>query len=140
MMPAAAFGGVQALVDWTFKGSLLLLAALLALVAFKRLAPSLRHLILLCAVVGALLVPVLSGVLPDWDLAFIPEIRLPSQNSVADVVTSPISEQSVTADSSIHHEAGYEVPAFRFSASLVIVLIWILGASALLCRLCLSFF
>ena len=139
-MPAAAFGDVQALVDWTLKGSLLLLAALLALVAFKRLAPSLRHLILLCAVVGALLLPVLSGVLPEWDLAFLPEIRLPSQNPGADLMAFPFSEQSVIADPGIPNEADSMVPASRFPTSLVIVLIWVLGASALLLRLCLSFF
>ncbi len=90
-MTAAALGNLQGLIDWTLKGSLLLLAALIALLAFKRLAPSFRHLILLCAVVGALLVPVFSGILPGWDLAFIPEIRLPSQNAASDSEAVPFS-------------------------------------------------
>ena len=77
------------IVDAILKGMLLLALAFVVVLLMRKASAASRHLVWLLAVVGLLLLPVLSGVLPGW--------RVLPQWRALDFPTTPQPSVSVAA-------------------------------------------
>ena len=66
-------GGINLLLDLSIKGSILLFIAGMATLLFRRAPASMRHLFWFLALGGLILLPVLSSVLPSWQVPLIPK-------------------------------------------------------------------
>jgi beta-lactamase regulating signal transducer with metallopeptidase domain len=75
---AASTNFLRILTDASLKSALLLGVAGLAVLALRRSGAAVRHLAWSLALGAALAMPLLSGLLPNWELAFLPHVSAPS--------------------------------------------------------------
>ncbi len=95
------------LLSGALKGSLLLVAALLADVALRRYTAALRHRVWTAAFAALLLVPLAMPVAPDWNLPLLPDTLVPleepvniaaSTNGSSRLTVGPAAGDSITRD------------------------------------------
>ena len=67
-----AFAPLPALTDAALKSLVLLAVAIVATALLRRCSAAARHLVWCAALVGALLLPLLSLALPQWQVSFLP--------------------------------------------------------------------
>lgn len=128
----------ELLLDMTIKGSVILGTALILLLAFKRMSPASRYLLLFCAVLGILVLPLLIQVLPEWEVSFFPQV-LVQKNSITE---SPISKglDSPVAGmvSPVNFIPVTEAASWDISWWQIIVMVWWLGVLGVSSRLVLG--
>ena len=66
-------GGINLLLDLSIKGTILLFIAGMATLIFRRAPASMRHFFWFLALGGLILLPVLSSILPSWQVPLIPK-------------------------------------------------------------------
>ena len=71
---------LRILIDASLKSALLLGVAGLAVLTLRRAGAAVRHLAWSLALGAALAMPLLSGLLPSWELALLPRLNLPSSS------------------------------------------------------------
>jgi beta-lactamase regulating signal transducer with metallopeptidase domain len=131
---------LAALLDSTFKGLALCLAAGAAALLLRRSSAAARHLVWRLAFAGLLALPVLATLLPAWRVPLprvqkaaevaVPLLAEPSIASTAEVIFSPSREETIPSPAV--EEADAEPRGWDLSWQAVAFGIWGLGALAVL--------
>jgi beta-lactamase regulating signal transducer with metallopeptidase domain/ketosteroid isomerase-like protein len=107
------------ILDVTIKGSIILGIALLVTFFGKRSSACVRHVILYVAIISLLLLPVLSIVLPNWDLSFLQASSWQQNTSLLyDTVNT-------SQDISSNNNSGLPIPKIHWQVGLMAL--WAVG-------------
>jgi len=118
---------------WIARSAVLLAAALAATMLMRRTSAATRHLVLLCALVGVLALPLLGVVAPKWRVAPAPVLvadGLPDAPPVTPVAIVGKAQEATAPVAMPRPDAGP-----RFASRDVALVVWVLGALVVLGRL-----
>jgi beta-lactamase regulating signal transducer with metallopeptidase domain len=141
------------LIDATFKVTVLLALAGLLVLCLQRAGAAIRHLVWSLALAGALAMPILSGLLPDWQLVSLPRVatvfpaigarhtptrlRAPARSTPQSAIKDPITLSSPrplakTLDTPAPLQARPIALAARVPWSFRLAVAWAIGAAVVL--------
>src|SRR5262245_9978737 len=73
-LSATLSGGIELLLDWSIKSAVVMLVAWAAAAMLRRASAAARHWVWSAAVISVMALPVLSLVLPRWQLGLLPSL------------------------------------------------------------------
>jgi beta-lactamase regulating signal transducer with metallopeptidase domain len=123
------------LIDNSVKTTILLVLTLLLVWRLTRASASVRHFVLSCALLGAMALPIVSSVLPRWEVAPVPGVTFLDQRIVD---TTPVAAATDTPRA-IRNQNENELRAPSHPAGIHwsrwLLLAWLVGASLVGARL-----
>jgi len=123
------------LADLAIKGSLILGMALLAVFLSRRGAAAVRHYILGLAIVGVGLLPLLTGVVPEWEISPLARPALQPEILPVAALQNQASPAPTASLPNFHPNPTAEAADIRIPWTSWVVVFWCLGALAMVARI-----